>query len=155
MGRLEQAIEQIIVDFAAGNHDQGQKSPYKERYGLTYYHFEKANDLFIVLDPGLNGWNIKGAQMDFLQTQLAKAKNYRHIFVFFHQLLWWSPDNEYASYQPNSLDGRSPEVNFWDEVMPLFSSCGRPVYCFAGDVGAHGLSPSFFTTGIDSPVTNE
>ena len=83
--------------------------------------------------------------MDFLQTQLAKAKNYRHICVFFHQLLWWSPDNEYASYQPNSLDGRSPEINFWDEVMPLFSSCGRPVYCFAGDVGAHGLSPSFFT----------
>ena len=132
------------VHFAAGNHDEGHRSPYKERYGRTYYSFEQEGDLFLVLNPGLNGWNIRGEQLAFLKKQLARAGKYHNIFLFFHHLLWWSPDNKYQPWPPNSLDGRAPEINFWPEVIPLLRQTGRPVYCFAGDLGANSQRSPFF-----------
>ena len=134
----------LKVHFAPGNHDEGHKSPYKERYGDTFYSFEHESDLCIVLNPGLGGWNIWKDQMAFLKQQLKSAKKYNNIFLFFHQVLWWTPDNEYKNFRPNSLDGRTPTTNFWSEVMPLLSDTGCQVFCFAGDVGASGRSEAFF-----------
>jgi hypothetical protein len=127
----------VPVYFAAGNHDEGNKPVYKNRYGNTYYSFTQEKDLCIVLNPGLGGWNIWDEQLDFLKTELFKASKYRNIFVFFHQVLWWAPDNEYRDIYPNSLDGRAPTINFWDTVVPLLVATERPVYCFAGDIGAN------------------
>jgi hypothetical protein len=134
----------IPIHFAAGNHDEGHKSPYKERYGKTYYSFEQEQDLFIVLNPGLNGWNIQNEQLAFLKNILQKSHQYHHIFLFFHHVLWWSPDNKYHKWGPNSLDGRGPKINFWSEIMPLLQSLKQPVYCFAGDVGANHTTLPFF-----------
>lgn len=139
---------QVPVYFTTGNHDEGHKSPYKERYGITYYAFEQGNDLHLVLNPGLGGWNIWNEQMTFLQEQLATAEDHQNIFLYFHHILWWEKDNQYAAYPPNSLDGRAPTVNFWPEVMPLLEACDRPIYCFAGDVGARGLPTVFFADKV-------
>ncbi|MEO0775330.1 MAG: metallophosphoesterase [Bacteroidota bacterium] len=130
------------VYFTPGNHDQGQRSPYRERYGRTYQKFTVEGDLFLLLDPGLGGWNIWREQLDFVRGALAKAERYRNIFVCFHQVLWWTPEGEPASfrnqkYHPNSLDGRTPRINFWPEIVPLLVATQRPVYLFAGDVGAN------------------
>lgn len=143
---IDQQVENlgVPVHFAVGNHDEGHRSPYQERYGKTFFGFEKNNDLFLVLNPGLNGWNIKGKQLEFLKKQLKKARYFKNVFIFFHQVLWWSPDNKFSSMPPNSLDGRSPQINFWSEIMPLLHSIEKPVYCFAGDVGANFKSASFF-----------
>lgn len=46
------------VYFTACNHEVGHKDPYKKRYGRTYYSFTQEQDLIIVLNPGLGGWNI-------------------------------------------------------------------------------------------------
>ncbi|MCF8358761.1 MAG: metallophosphoesterase [Prolixibacteraceae bacterium] len=58
----------IPVYFAVGNHDMKERDLYEERYGDTYYHFIFNNDLFIVLDPNMNNWNISGKQLSFLKN---------------------------------------------------------------------------------------
>jgi hypothetical protein len=139
----------VPVHFTTGNHDEGHKSPYKDRYGITYSSFEQENDLCIILNPGLGGWNIWGEQLAFLQQTLATAPKYDNIFLFFHHLVWWAPDNEYQQFRPNSLDGRAPDVNFLSEIMPLLIATEKPVYCFAGDVAAAGNTTAFFADRKD------
>ncbi len=140
----------VKVHFTTGNHDEGHKSPYKDRYGRTYYSFEQERDLCIVLNPGLGGWNIWKDQMVFLKEQLSKASSYRNIFVFFHHVLWWARDNDYRHLKINSLDGRTPTINFWPEVVPLLQACGKPVYLFAGDVGASLQKTILFADKYDN-----
>ncbi|MBN1415844.1 MAG: metallophosphoesterase [Bacteroidales bacterium] len=127
----------IPVYFAVGNHDMSNRELYESRYGDTYYSFIYNNDLFIILDPNLDGWNIRHEQLQFLKDELqnntGKTDN---IFVFMHQVLWWSPDNLYKKVLPNSLALRDDSINFWGEVEPLFHSLNNPVFMFAGDVGA-------------------
>ncbi|MGH1437468.1 MAG: metallophosphoesterase family protein [Lewinella sp.] len=149
---VDQQLTQLKAPthFTTGNHDEGHKSPYKDRYGITYSAFEQENDLCILLNPGLGGWNIWGEQMAFLKETLATAPKYDNIFLFFHHLVWWAPDNEYKQYRPNSLDGRAPEVNFLSEVMPMLIATEKPVYCFAGDVAAAGNLTAFFADRKDN-----
>lgn len=148
---VDQQLTQLRmpVHFTTGNHDEGHKSPYKDRYGITYSAFEQENDLCIILNPGLAGWNIWGDQLDFLKQTLATAPKYDNIFLFFHHLVWWAPDNEYQQYRPNSLDGRAPDVNFLSEIIPLLVATDKPVYCFAGDVAAAGNTTAFFADRKD------
>jgi len=130
------ALLEMPVYFAAGNHDLTDRPLYESRYGSTYYSFEEHGDLFIVLDPGLDLWNISGDQFIFLQNTLnQKAANVKNIYVFFHQLLWWSPDNIYKNVKANSVADRDPTMNFWTEVEPLFNALPNNVIMFAGDVG--------------------
>lgn len=129
--------------FATGNHDEGHKAVYKNRYGRTFYTFEHGQDLFLVLNPGLGGWNIWNDQLSFLKSQLEHTTQYKHIFVFAHHVLWSDPLDKNSLLKPNSYDGRAPTINFWTEVMPLFYATQRPVYIFAGDVGANYRSTKF------------
>jgi hypothetical protein len=130
------------VYFAPGNHDVYERTLYESRYGPTYYNFYYNDDLFIVLDPNLDHWNISGEQLEFLKNVIEANKNIDNdnIFVFFHQLLWWAPDNKYSDIKPNSFEGRADTTNFWSEIEPLFHSLPQNVYMFAGDIGAGSWS---------------
>ncbi|MEL6845302.1 MAG: hypothetical protein AAFP02_19015, partial [Bacteroidota bacterium] len=117
----------------------------ENRYGRAYYSFEKGNDLFIVLDPNRDAWNIGGDQLIWLQQELnEKAIGATNVFVFFHQLLWWTEDNIYRKVRLNSTQGRADSINFWTEVFPLFDVLEKEVYMFAGDVGANAVGDEFF-----------
>jgi len=124
--------------YAVGNHDIVNRQVFEARYGKTYYHFTLNQDLFIVLDPNLDSWNISGEQLVFLKEVLEEnANTNRNIFVFFHQLLWWSNDNKYNKIRVNSFDKRADKINFWSEIEPMFNQLPQKVYMFAGDIGAH------------------
>lgn len=129
------------VYFAPGNHDIGnsrKRAVFTERYGPSYRSFKHQNDLYIILDPNLDKWNISGEQFEWLRRELSdKAKSSDTIFVFFHQLLWWDKGNEFSSYTPNSLSGRAESINFFTEVVPLFNELTNTVYMFAGDTGVY------------------
>lgn len=134
----------LPVYFAAGNHDMENRLLYESRYGDTWYAFEFRHDLFIVLDPNIDGWNISGEQMEFLERTLdEKSKTTDNIFVFFHQLLWWKNESIYTDYRPNSFEGKADTINFWSEVEPLFSRLPNKVFMFAGDVGAGSWAADF------------
>lgn len=141
----------LTAFFSAGNHDIENRTLFEERYGDTYYSFFFEHDLFIVLDPNIDHWNISDEQLEFLGGVLKEyAIKSRHIFVFFHQLIWWEPDTKYAQVIPNSMAGRAESINFWTEVEPLFHDLSNKVYMFAGDVGAGEWSSDFMFDQYDN-----
>lgn len=126
----------VPVHYVAGNHDLLNRPLYEARYGNTYYAFTAGNDLFVVLDGNLDGWNISGDQYDFLRAQLdLYGKQVNHVFLLSHQLLWYEPDNHFRQAHPNSLFGRADTATFWTAISPLLEALPVEVYCFAGDVG--------------------
>lgn len=150
--------------FAVGNHDMTDRPLFESRYGKTYFNFKHNEDLFIVLDPNIDQWNILGEQLNFLQDVLDKESNEaRNVFVFFHQLIWIDrKNNKYSTVAPNSFEGRADTINFWTEVEPLFNALPNEVYMFAGDIGAahwsddamydHYDNITFIATGMGEGV---
>ncbi len=141
----------IPVYITPGNHDLINRSLFEERYGTTYTSFVYENDLFILLDPLLNEWNISGEQYDFfLQTIEDQAQYTDNIFILFHQLLWYEPDNIYSVCHPNGLNGRADTINFWQEIIPICKSLENEVVFCAGDVGASQWSGYLMYDNFDN-----
>jgi len=152
-GEVDDDIETLglPVYFAVGNHDMENRPVFENRYGDTYYSFIHENDFFIILDPNIDGWNISGEQLSFLENALlVNSGSIDNIYVFFHQLLWREDDNIYSTIKPNSTEGRYPEINFWTEVEPIFNSLSNEVYMFAGDLGAAAWSSDFMYDKYDN-----
>jgi hypothetical protein len=127
----------IPIYFAVGNHDMENRPLFESRYGITYYYFIYQNDLFIVLDPNIDEWNISDEQLQFLQDVVNdNASTTDNIYVFFHQILWKEADNQFNYICWNSIAGRGDTVNFWTEVEPIFRNLPNEVIMFAGDLGA-------------------
>lgn len=145
-----EAIDEDLLElgfpcyFAVGNHDMKNRQVYEERYGQTYYNFYHENDLFIILDPNIDSWNINNQQLDLVKSLLNEINaKYNKIFVLFHQVLWWEANNEFKDIKFNSSEGRADTINFWTEVIPVFQNTNKPVYMFAGDVGAGSWSSDY------------
>ena len=127
----------LPVYFAFGNHGIANRSLVEQRYGASYYSFLHGNDLFIILDPNIDHWNISGKQLLFLKNTLNESASLsNHIFVFFHQVLWRTEKNRFRSVRLNSTLGRSNKINFWTNIEPLFKELENKVVMFAGDLGA-------------------
>ena len=88
------------IFIAAGNHDMGLE--FVTRFKEYYYSLKHKNDLFIVLTPGLDDWNISGEQFNFLKKTLDdNAASVNNIFILLHELIWWSPTNRYKNIKIN------------------------------------------------------
>ncbi len=134
----------LPIYFAVGNHDMIDRPLFESRYGDTYFHFIYENDLFIILDPNLDEWNISGDQLVFLENVVdSNAQFVDNIFVFFHQILWWENDNLYEDITPNSFSGRADTINFWSEIEPIFNVLPNQVVFCSGDFGAAYWSDDF------------
>ena len=141
----------LPVYFAVGNHDMENRPLYESRYGDTYYYFIFHNDLFIVLDPNIDAWNISGDQLQFMKKTV--NDNYdtvNNIFVLFHQFLWWEKDNIYSHLKPNSFAGKADTINFWSEIEPFFHQLPNKVFFLAGDMGAAYWSSDFMYDSYDN-----
>lgn len=141
----------LPIYFAVGNHDMEDRDLFESRYGSTYYSFIYQNDLFIILDPNIDGWSISGTQLDFLENTI--NNNYLtvdNIFVCFHQLLWWDSSNVYSCCTPNSLAGRTDSINFWTVIEPMFHQLPNKVIMCAGDIGAGSWSADFIYDSYDN-----
>lgn len=148
---LDIAELEMPVYFALGNHDNKNRELFISRYGNTYYSFTYENDLFIVLDPNIDGWNISGDQLSFLIQVLNEIEPVTdNVFVFFHQLLWRTINNKYSGVLPNSYEGKSDTINFWSTVEPLFASIPNNVVMFSGDVGAANWSSDYMYDKYDN-----
>ncbi|MEP3208461.1 MAG: metallophosphoesterase [Maribacter sp.] len=136
------------VYFAPGNHDIGNskgRAIFKKRYGNSYRSFVHKNDLIIILDPNLDKWNISEDQLSWLKNVIERnAHEVDNIFVFFHQLLWWTKDGVFKNYPINSTSGRAENVNFWSEIYPLFENTNKPTFMFAGDTGVYKNGVLYF-----------
>ncbi|MBT8265601.1 MAG: metallophosphoesterase [Bacteroidia bacterium] len=125
----------IPVEVARGNHDGGLKN-FKDLFGESYKKYIFKNDLFIILDSNIDNWNISGDQLIFLKNSLRNDTNdVNNVFIFTHHLLWYSP-TKFSKPFPNATSGRAKNTNFWSKIEPLLRSVNKPVYLFAGDIGA-------------------
>lgn len=128
------------IHIARGNHD-GALEPFEKMFGPSYKKFQIDNDLFIILDPNIDQWNISNKQLAFLKKTLEEdAKDATNIFIFMHQLIWWDKEKRnFKRPRPNSTKGRANTVNYWNTIKPLLTNTNKPVYLMAGDVGAFYL----------------
>ena len=97
--------------YCAGNHDVDRSKPgsptvvrdlYQSKHsvrGKSYYSFHYKNSHFVVLDSSgvISGPAFADQQSAWLRSDIAKAKDAEHIFVFYHHPLftyiadnWWS-----------------------------------------------------------------
>lgn len=133
--KLDIAKLTMPIHIARGNHD-GPLKRFEKDFGKSYKKFVEKDNLYIILDPNIDHWNISNKQLDFFKNTLKeKPENIKNIFVFSHQLLWWNK-GDFSKPKPNSLAKRDEETNFWTIVEPLLKSQEIPVYLYAGDVGA-------------------
>ena len=141
----------LPIYIAAGNHEMKDADLFEKRYGETYYSFIHKNDLFIVLNPNLDYWNISGNQLNFLKKcVIDNSNNVDNIFVFTHQLLWWDENNKYSEICLNSVEDRDSSMNFWTEVEPIFHNLPNNVVFCAGDIGANKKASDFMYDTYDN-----
>ena len=151
LGSLNPRIRNIVVP---GNHDVGigasnsKRDIFLQQFGKTFFSFKHEKDLFIILDANINQWNISGEQLQFLKRSLPNKKDViNNIFIFSHQLIWQDTSKpEFKKIKPNSFEGRSKNLNFWDEVFPLLSDLDNDIYFFSGDIGAAPNGSELFYT---------
>lgn len=131
---------------ARGNHDLGPVMT--EITGKSdFTAFTKENDLFLILNTTNPGWTVDSVQNELIADQLKNTDSINKIFVFSHQL-WWlrnSPvEFKLDSITTNSNGFYEGESDFWKQTFPLFENIGKPVWFFAGDLGAHELFQSYY-----------
>ncbi len=142
---------EVPVYFAVGNHDMENRSLFEERYGKTYYSFEYKNDLFIVLDPNIDGWNISGEQLEFLKNKINNIPdNSNNVFIFMHQLIWVPGNKKYADIKLNSFAGKKDTINYSNEIYPLLSGLENHVCVFGGDLGGASWSSDIMFDNMDN-----
>lgn len=137
------------IFIAAGNHDVGAE--FLERFGSYYSSFIKNNDLFIILCPNKNTWNIDGLQLEFLINTL--ENNYadvNNIFIFLHELIWWSPTNIYQNVAINYVPYYPGSTNFDDIIKPLLLSYSNNITIYAGDLGCTTQVSPFMYHSFDN-----
>lgn len=129
----------INYHIAAGNHDRGNN--FLDRFGLYYYSFMEGTSLFIILNT--HQWEIVDDQKEFLISTLSDIDNVSNIFMFTHELIWWSPDSIFQNIGINHLPNYPGSTNYWAEINPILESTNKPIYLFSGDVGATAASSPY------------
>lgn len=131
----------IPIHIAPGNHDKGEV--FSNLY-THYYYFWNKNDLFIILSP--TKWNVTGNQKEFLENTLKdNAELAKNVFIFCHELIWWSPSNKFRKVEINYKPYYPGNTNYWSDISPLLESYSNNFYIYAGDLGASNrVTPYFY-----------
>ncbi len=138
------------IYFAAGNHDIEDRTFYENRYGETYYTFDRYHNRFIFIDGNMCHWNISGEQLELLNEALDNLENIENVFIFMHQVIWWHPHTKYEKLRLNSHEGYLGIPNYWEEIHPKLQGLKTPVYLIAGDIGAASWSSSLMYDKLDN-----
>ena len=129
----------IPIHLVLGNHEVANDIPkgtMDKNFPEKFYFWVTNNDLHIVLDSVSDGWNIEGTQLQFIRETLVANDLTRNVFIYTHNTIWWNKENYQELMLPNSFWGRNKKSNFWTEFVPILKATQKPVYLFAGDVGA-------------------
>ncbi|RPJ21773.1 MAG: hypothetical protein EHM33_25245 [Chloroflexi bacterium] len=144
-----------------GNHDVTDRSLYEARYGQTFFTFKYGPARLIFLDTEKAKCKLDEPQNYVLTTAVASAlrdREVRYIFVFMHKTLFFQNEvlaaqrdrmagpNEWKCYGSKTFQGLMDEV-----LIP--AAAQKPVYLFAGDVGAWGNLTPYYEQHPHVPLT--
>jgi len=145
---------------AVGNHELQNREVYTERFGKTFFTFQRGDALFVVLDGELDHGLLIGEQkqMFFESIRLAQSDDVRFLVLFSHKVLW---NSQYFAGSQTERDAVQKE--FSDTLLPALLQLPRSksVLWFAGDylfplVHEAGPRPGmhFFTLGLREDATD-
>jgi len=144
-----------------GNHDVADRPFYEERFGTTFFTFKYGPARMIFLDTERVKCKLDEAQNYMLSTSVAHAlrdRDTRYVFVFMHKTLFFQ--NEILAEKKDRMAG----PNEWKcygsrafqqvmEELLIPAAAQKPVYLFAGDVGAWGNLTPYYEQHPDVPLT--
>jgi hypothetical protein len=135
-----------------GNHDVDDRDLYVNRYGQTYFSFIVGSAQMVFLDTELSLCQIEDDQLAMFNNVLASAlenDQIKTIFIFMHKTLFFKDEVIYKEQLTNVMPNQwvcYGNTNFSDILENSIKPASKikPVYMFAGDVGAWGnLSPYY------------
>ena len=139
-----------------GNHEtEGMSSAYYYIFGKAYYSFNYSNAYFLMLD-GSHETGMGDEAFHWLKNQLEIAKNYKHIFVFFHiplhdpikdSIVKAQFDKPFATKLQNLLDHYKIDMIFTAHQHGYFTGhWGKSPFTVTGGAGAElgGTDKSHF-----------
>jgi len=144
-----------------GNHDVADRAFYQARYGKTAFTFQYGPARMIFLDTERAGCKLDEIQDQMLRTAIAQAmrqRDVRYVFVFMHRTVFFQNDilavekNRMASPNEWKCYGSRYFRQLLDELL-LPSAAQKPVYLFAGDVGAWGNLTPYYEKHPEVPLT--
>jgi hypothetical protein len=132
---------------AIGNHDAGNDiRGYQERFGQTYFYTTFNKSRVVVLDSIVAECHIVGRQKEMLEEAVSSAladPGIEHILIFTHRVIFLV-----QGALAERVNGPCQASNYseLENDLLLPASAQKPVYIFAGDVGAvnNGLNLSPF-----------
>lgn len=141
---------------AVGNHDISNGNRYEKEFGKSYFSFNIASELYIVLNTELNDGSIKGEQLSFLEDALKEAeenKSIKNIFVFTHRPIWAERIDKYSKLFLENTHTAIGTNNFLEEVMPLLIPLkGRNIIWMSGSM-AGGPASFFYDKNNETGIT--
>ena len=163
-GRLESTfLSQVSfpVFNTVGNHDVADRSLYEARYGKTFFTFKYGPARLVFLDTERAKCKLDEEQAYVLKTAVGSAlrdRDVRYVFVFMHKTFFFQNEvlaekkdrmagpNEWKCY------GSKPFRALMDEVL-IPAAAQKPIYLFAGDVGAWGNMTPYYEQHPDAALT--
>jgi len=129
-----------------GNHEtEGMSGAYYYIFGKAYYSFSFRNSYFLMLD-GSHETGMGYEEFNWLKKQLQIAKNYKHIFIFFHipihdpvkdSIVKAQFDEPFALKLQNLLDKYKIDMIFTAHQHGYFTGkWGNSPYTVTGGAGA-------------------
>jgi len=144
-----------------GNHDVEDRAAYEARYGKTFFSFRIGSTQMVFLDTERENCAIDSEQQAMLSKVIAAAlkdQKTQNIFIFMHKTLFFKNDQLVGLNKGKGL----PNVMecYGSESFPpilqktiLPAAQEKPVYLFAGDVGAWGNLSPYYEKSADAMLT--
>lgn len=138
---------------APGNHDLS--TDYFKNYVQSDLFFSRreGRNLFLMLNSNYKGWTVNSPQISLISDELEDLNEIDNIFVFTHHV-WWNNKTDaslkFDSIPTNSVYLINGPSNFWTDAFPLFDVIDKPVYFFAGDIGALSSIPAYQEKHFDN-----
>lgn len=137
---------------APGNHDfMAGRDLYEAYFGQSFSYFQQNQLMVIMLDTEVAHCYIVGKQKEMLEAAVSQAlsdESVEYIFVFMHKLIYLDAELSLKKYPNGACDFGSNYAELREEIF-LPAATQKPVYLFAGDVGAFGdnFSPFYMQDG--------
>lgn len=137
---------------AAGNHDfMAGRDLYEEYFGQSFFYVQQNQLMIILLDTEVAHCHIVGKQKEMLEAAVSQAladESVQYILVFMHKLIYLDLELLLKKYPNGACDFGSNYADLREEIF-LPAAAQKPVYLFAGDVGAFGgnFSPFYGQDG--------